>query len=78
MNYKIFEQKAVDVRSTMIKIVAYYSEVGPRKKIHNKRKVSIRDIWRIFPINFFDDAFTQRKCKCGSYIVIEMGGYYHF
>ena len=66
-NSAIFEQKDADARSTMLKMVAFYAEIGPMKKKQNKRSLQLRDLGRNYLVGFVD----QR-----AYIFKELGRYY--
>jgi len=65
----------VDIRQTALAIATYFSEIG--KQEIKRRKFISQDIWRKFPVGFFDGACNNTKCGCDALIVGEPRNYFH-
>jgi len=72
-NKNVFEQQEPNIRTTIIKIVAYYKEIGPIIRKDDKGNHKYIDIWSELQVGFFDGACIQSKCGCRAYIVLEPG-----
>lgn len=77
-NALIFYLMYPAVRGDVIKTVAYFKEYRPSKNCSKSKIIKRRDIWKTYPVGFFDGACCRGKCGCGAYIVIEPGKHCHF
>ncbi len=62
----------------VINTITYFNEIGPSKKRNNYKKHELIDIWKVFPVGFFDGVCSTRKCGYGAFIVIELDNFFHF
>lgn len=69
---KIFEDKKVDMRQSVLTIVVYFSEISPMKPAyklrqiitHKLRQIIAQDVWLKLLVGFFDGTCNNSHCGC--------------
>lgn len=76
-NSAIFQEKTICVRTVIIKFVFFFNEKRQMKEKVERRQVRFRDIWRRYPVGFFDGTSRHLKCGCGAFLVMKPDTFYH-